>query len=752
MHGQVRIWHMSDELLALCPTDHPWILAHRHMMVQFGPDSPPPILPAWREWIDVVPGAVFRMQETSGTVVHEHVGSFDATLHGAYTLGVPGPLGGSQPSTAIRFAGGHADAGSDPENPFGASDIISYTDIIWFRTTSGADQTMFFLGSGDPATLVCHLHIVGGSVHFDTWQGGMSTGSGLNDGAWHFVMAGRTVGVFGSLGSLSLFIDGTGTTAPEGGYSYSDATVNEARLGCNLTGGNTFIGDLAEAAHIFDFAPRPQDAAAWYAVGRGLAPSHANYRGVSDYGRWVPPQSRSVAEPTGEFFYLQNDYNVHTGPFVDASGRLWFLGYLDKRIDYPAPADNHRYWHARWDSTSRRLVPVFYVGNPSGVVVSSQNYMYGGIISVCDDGHGGLYILTRTALDGEQDNATVICRWDGVGETADSTLPAPTPTYQLPGRYWLFEQYLVRTAPYSPQTLWPGGTIHPPAPGDLRDHGTHVIKGLLRVGGQVFALTSFVASWYSGVIRFGGAVIHSNSLDAADPNGYATDVMFSSSGLGATDAQPPDNPSGPFWDWNGTGSVPSIVNHAGYGFWSNGMGYNTVYTASWVPSDMTVVRIIRNPSIAISNSFVLPPLSSGNTTWCGSLVELGSELYLFTGTANWTNDTSYYPTDTIRIHLWRWTGYPSSWVEVDHYDSIMSDPAWNHGTGSMVGALGFGGIIYAVFGVAWPDTYLGDAPRYNQILSWDSSLSGTDPARWKICEWTVLDTVGQTGFGGMWVE
>ncbi len=164
------------------------------------------------------PVAYYRLDETSGTVLHDTSGNArDVTLAGtvgsAWTLGAAGLVGGGD--AAVAFAG--TDGGATAAN---AGYITSETIVAWVQrpepAPAGTLMVAEYAGSGVGVTADDHLWL-------DTYAGNSYKGIAYpSDGARHMIALYRTGG------SAGFSVDGaawwtTGGTFSAGGMGYNIA-------------------------------------------------------------------------------------------------------------------------------------------------------------------------------------------------------------------------------------------------------------------------------------------------------------------------------------------------------------------------------------------------------------------------------------------------------------------------------------------------------------------------------------------------
>jgi signal peptidase I len=158
-----------------------------------------------------------------------------------FTRLTSGALVSDTPDNAVALAS--ANACINTTSNTAVTGPNTFTEIIWFKSTAGYTAGGKLMGFETPRTGVAvagsggtydrHVYMDGnGRIWFGVYNGGdfvISSGTGLNDGAWH--MAAATMGPAG----MHLYIDGVQVAT--NAQTTGEATTGWWRVGCgNLSG------------------------------------------------------------------------------------------------------------------------------------------------------------------------------------------------------------------------------------------------------------------------------------------------------------------------------------------------------------------------------------------------------------------------------------------------------------------------------------------------------------------------------------
>ncbi len=191
----------------------------------------------------------FWRLDDSGSTVADWAGGDNTTAGSGVTRGTPGALQNSS-DTASTFDGTANDVVVSKQLVPGPT---TFSEEAWFKTTSATGGKIAGFGSsasGDSGNYDRHLFMDGdGRVYFGVYPGSSQTvnsRAGLNDGAWHQVVASL------SSSGMALYIDGKRVA------SRTDVTGAQAYDGYWRIGGdNTWAGDKYFNGSIDEFAVYP---------------------------------------------------------------------------------------------------------------------------------------------------------------------------------------------------------------------------------------------------------------------------------------------------------------------------------------------------------------------------------------------------------------------------------------------------------------------------------------------------------------
>jgi signal peptidase I len=210
-------------------------------------------VPTWNYTTSVMaysPFLYWKLDETSGATAADTSGNSRTgtyTNSNQWTRSVVGALTGDTPNRAVTSTNANACIYSST----GVAAVAApqqMTSIVWFRSNTNnggkllgfeAPRTGVASPGGGGGTYDRHLYMDGqGRVWFGVYNNGyftISSGTGLNDNAWH--MAAATMGPSG----MALYIDGVLVdTDPN---TTGEATTGWWRAGCgNLSGWGTYWG------------------------------------------------------------------------------------------------------------------------------------------------------------------------------------------------------------------------------------------------------------------------------------------------------------------------------------------------------------------------------------------------------------------------------------------------------------------------------------------------------------------------------
>ena len=206
------------------------------------------------------PIAYWRMEETSGTNVVDHVGSYNGTITGG-TLGVSGAVG-----KGFTFDGVDDHLAGTTLGSFGSNiGTLGFTFEFWIKTTTTARKVIFgFFNDGfnTGIQVVTNTNAAGSallsnSTHFQIRQEGANQSLGafssaaVYDGAWHHVVLVRPSG---SAPIHVAYVDGVAVTTTmhtnQSGSSFANLAY-PLRIGARsnrATVDEFFAGSLDEFA------------------------------------------------------------------------------------------------------------------------------------------------------------------------------------------------------------------------------------------------------------------------------------------------------------------------------------------------------------------------------------------------------------------------------------------------------------------------------------------------------------------------
>ncbi|WP_256793606.1 PKD domain-containing protein [Terrabacter sp. Ter38] len=179
------------------------------------------------------PDFYWRLNEATGSVARDEMGSTNGNLTGGFTLGVAGAVPGQAGDKSVGLDGvnGNVTAATTVTNP------TTYSEELWFNTTTTRGGKLIGMGdqpTGNSGGYDRHVWMLNdGRLRFGTWTGQPNTidsSRPYNDGGWHHMVA--TQGAAG----MKLIVDGVlvGTNPQTQAQDYT---------GYWRVGGDTHWGD-----------------------------------------------------------------------------------------------------------------------------------------------------------------------------------------------------------------------------------------------------------------------------------------------------------------------------------------------------------------------------------------------------------------------------------------------------------------------------------------------------------------------------
>jgi len=195
--------------------------------------------------------AYWRLDELTGTVCHDLMGTVSGTYGSGITLGQPSALT-HDPDPSIALDGTNNGVVLFPYSAAisGISDSI-ITIEAWVKTISTSQYNMIFSTDFGPGTQTVQLYVKSGSacVYSNQPGGDQCDNSIVNDGKWHYL-----TGVWNGTQAF-IFVDGNLTKTIAGASFGAAASNSSFRIGaqCYPTGGcatyeGQFPGQIDEVA------------------------------------------------------------------------------------------------------------------------------------------------------------------------------------------------------------------------------------------------------------------------------------------------------------------------------------------------------------------------------------------------------------------------------------------------------------------------------------------------------------------------
>jgi len=193
----------------------------------------------FRRVVQSLPGLVayWRCNEASGTTLTDTMQGDVLTLAGSGTsLGAAGATPDGGPPLAAAFNGsGWATTAGMGNLPSGSA---ARTFALFFKSSSGALNTMFSYGAGNECSLIVNYPATGNACLYNGTAYGV--GSGLNDGLWHLFI----ITYDGAI--LTRYIDTLTNSSSTGGVSLATSAGNRG-IGRDIAqSGYPMVGSVDE--------------------------------------------------------------------------------------------------------------------------------------------------------------------------------------------------------------------------------------------------------------------------------------------------------------------------------------------------------------------------------------------------------------------------------------------------------------------------------------------------------------------------